>query len=93
MTMDDWRWIIDVNLYGVIHGVNVFLPLLQANRDGGHIVNTASNGSSRWEPLPPEPAVEPRSVLPSTAITVLCRTGHAGTAAGVPVRSRRRAQY
>jgi len=41
LTMDDWRWIIDVNLYGVIHGVNVFLPLLEA-RGGGHIVNTAS---------------------------------------------------
>jgi len=41
LTMDDWRWIIDVNLYGVIHGVNVFLPLLSA-QGGGHIVNTAS---------------------------------------------------
>lgn len=42
LTMDDWRWIIDVNLYGVIHGVHVFLPLLEANPDGGHIVNTSS---------------------------------------------------
>jgi NAD(P)-dependent dehydrogenase (short-subunit alcohol dehydrogenase family) len=42
LTMDDWRWIIDVNLYGVIHGVHVFLPLLEANSDGGHIVNTSS---------------------------------------------------
>lgn len=42
LTMDDWHWIIDVNLYGVIHGVHVFLPLLEANADGGHIVNTSS---------------------------------------------------
>lgn len=42
LTMDDWRWIIDVNLYGVIHGVHVFLPLLEANGEGGHIVNTSS---------------------------------------------------
>lgn len=42
LTMDDWRWIIDVNLYGVIHGVHVFLPLLAGNPGGGHIVNTSS---------------------------------------------------
>ncbi len=42
LTMDDWHWMIGVNLYGVIHGVHVFLPILQANPDGGHIVNTAS---------------------------------------------------
>ncbi len=42
LTMADWHWIIGVNLYGVIHGVQTFLPVLQANEDGGHIVNTAS---------------------------------------------------
>jgi NAD(P)-dependent dehydrogenase (short-subunit alcohol dehydrogenase family) len=42
LTMDDWHWIIGVNLYGVIHGVQAFLPLLRDNPDGGHIVNTAS---------------------------------------------------
>ena len=42
LTMDDWRWILGVNLYGVIHGVHAFLPILRANPDGGHIVNTAS---------------------------------------------------
>ena len=35
---------IDVNLWGVIHGVHVFLPLLLANEGGGHFVNTASMG-------------------------------------------------
>jgi NAD(P)-dependent dehydrogenase (short-subunit alcohol dehydrogenase family) len=42
LTMDDWNWMIGVNLYGVIHGVQTFLPILQSNPDGGHIVNTAS---------------------------------------------------
>ena len=42
LTMEDWHWMIGVNLYGVIHGVQTFLPILQANPDGGHIVNTAS---------------------------------------------------
>jgi NAD(P)-dependent dehydrogenase (short-subunit alcohol dehydrogenase family) len=42
LTMADWHWIIGVNLYGIIHGVQTFLPVLAANEDGGHIVNTAS---------------------------------------------------
>jgi NAD(P)-dependent dehydrogenase (short-subunit alcohol dehydrogenase family) len=42
LTMADWDWVLGVNLYGVIHGVQAFLPILAANPDGGHIVNTAS---------------------------------------------------
>ena len=42
LTLDDWRWMIGVNLWGVIHGVHTFLPILKANREGGHMVNTAS---------------------------------------------------
>jgi NAD(P)-dependent dehydrogenase (short-subunit alcohol dehydrogenase family) len=38
----DWRWALGVNLWGVIHGVRVFTPLLLAQTDEGHIVNTAS---------------------------------------------------
>lgn len=40
----DWDWIIDVNLKGVVHGVEVFTPLIEAHGDGGHFVNTASMG-------------------------------------------------
>jgi NAD(P)-dependent dehydrogenase (short-subunit alcohol dehydrogenase family) len=42
LTLDDWRWIMDVNFFGVVHGVHAFLPYLIANPRGGHIVNTAS---------------------------------------------------
>ena len=42
LTLDDWRWMLGVNLWGVIHGVHTFLPILKQNREGGHIVNTAS---------------------------------------------------
>lgn len=42
MTLEDWRWVLDVNLWGVIHGVHTFLPHLQKNDEGGHIINTAS---------------------------------------------------
>jgi len=44
MKAADWQWLLGVNLWGVIHGVSTFLPILQANPDGGHIVNTASMG-------------------------------------------------
>lgn len=42
LTLNDWRWMMDVNLWGVIHGLNSFLPILRANPNGAHIVNTAS---------------------------------------------------
>jgi NAD(P)-dependent dehydrogenase (short-subunit alcohol dehydrogenase family) len=38
----DWRWIIDVNLFGVVHGTEVFAPLLAQHGEGGHIVNVSS---------------------------------------------------
>jgi NAD(P)-dependent dehydrogenase (short-subunit alcohol dehydrogenase family) len=36
-----WQWVVGVNLWGVIHGVHTFLPLL-LEQDEGHVVNTAS---------------------------------------------------
>lgn len=39
--LETWRWIIDVDLWGVIHGVRTFTPLI-IRSGGGHIVNTAS---------------------------------------------------
>ncbi len=41
MDLNDWRWVIGVNLWGVIHGHRSFLPHLLEHGDG-HIVNTAS---------------------------------------------------
>ncbi len=37
-----WRWVVDVNLMGVMHGIAAFLPAMRAHGQGGHIVNTAS---------------------------------------------------
>ena len=42
-TVDTWKWIVGVNLWGVIHGVRVFTPLMLEQESGGHIVNTASS--------------------------------------------------
>lgn len=42
ISIDDWRWVIDVNLMGVVHGIRSFLPHIRQHGEGGHIVNTAS---------------------------------------------------
>ena len=42
LTPEEWDWIIGVNLYGVIHGIEIFLPMIQAHKGEGQIVNTAS---------------------------------------------------
>ena len=41
-TWNDWEWVIGVNLWGVIHGIKVFTPLMLAQNTECHIVNTAS---------------------------------------------------
>jgi NAD(P)-dependent dehydrogenase (short-subunit alcohol dehydrogenase family) len=42
ISLDNWRWVIDVNLMGVLHGIRSFLPRIRAHGEGGHIVNTAA---------------------------------------------------
>src|SRR5215467_3234740 len=43
-TWNDWEWVIGVNLWGVIHGVKVFTPIMLAQNTDCHIVNTSSMG-------------------------------------------------
>jgi NAD(P)-dependent dehydrogenase (short-subunit alcohol dehydrogenase family) len=38
----DWDWVIDVNLKGVVYGMEVFAPLIEGHGEGGHFINTAS---------------------------------------------------
>ena len=42
ISLDNWRWVLDVNLMGVLHGIRSFLPHIRGHGEGGHIVNTAS---------------------------------------------------
>jgi len=42
MTHDDWRWVIDIDLWGSIHAVEAFLPRLLERGAGGHLAFTAS---------------------------------------------------
>ena len=40
--LEDWRWIVDINLMGVVYGVEIFAPLIKSHGEGGHIINTGS---------------------------------------------------
>jgi NAD(P)-dependent dehydrogenase (short-subunit alcohol dehydrogenase family) len=40
--LTDWEWVLGVNLWGVIHSVRTFVPIMLAQDTGSHVVNTAS---------------------------------------------------
>ena len=48
--LNDWRWAFNVNVYGVIHGINAFVPTMVDTGDEGHVVNTSS-GNGGVSPL------------------------------------------
>jgi NAD(P)-dependent dehydrogenase (short-subunit alcohol dehydrogenase family) len=41
-SLEDWRWIVDINLMGVVHGCHFFVPRMVERGAGGHVVNVAS---------------------------------------------------
>ncbi len=45
LSMDDWRWVYDVNTWGVIHGIKAFVPILIEQGEPGHVITTASLAS------------------------------------------------
>ena len=49
-TITDWEWMLGVNLWGVVHGVKVFLPIMMRQNTECHIVNTASMAGLIAEP-------------------------------------------
>jgi NAD(P)-dependent dehydrogenase (short-subunit alcohol dehydrogenase family) len=46
----DWDWVIGVNIYGVIHGIQALVPRMRASGRPAHIVNTASIGGFQVNP-------------------------------------------
>lgn len=42
MRLSDWKWVLDINLYGVIHGISAFVPRMIDQGGDAHIVNTSS---------------------------------------------------
>jgi NAD(P)-dependent dehydrogenase (short-subunit alcohol dehydrogenase family) len=47
ISLENWRWVLDVNLMGVLHGIRTFLPHIRTHGEGGHIVNTASRAGMK----------------------------------------------
>ncbi len=79
--MDLWKWVLDVDLWGVIHGVRAFLPLMK-EQGIGHIVNTASTAG-----LQALPGIAPYNVA-KFGVVVLSETLRGeveGTGLGVSV--------
>jgi len=50
-TDDDWRWVLDVNFFGVINGMRAFMPILLGQNEPAHMVNTASVAGLTVGPL------------------------------------------
>jgi len=49
-TLSDWEWVMGVNLWGVIHGIKVFVPIMLDQKVECHIVNTSSMAGLITEP-------------------------------------------
>lgn len=45
MSQDDWRWVWDVNVWGVVNGIKAFLPGMMAHGEEAHVINTGSLAS------------------------------------------------
>jgi len=65
LTDDEWRWVIDVDLWGAIHGVRVFLPLIETAGEG-HLVSTASTSG-----LVAPPFIAPYSVAKAGVVMLM----------------------
>ncbi|ORV99814.1 SDR family NAD(P)-dependent oxidoreductase [Mycobacterium kyorinense] len=69
----DWRWGLDVNVLGVIHGIKAFVPILLEQGEG-HVVNTCS-GNGGFAPIARGAMGGPaNAVYPMTKAAVLCLT-------------------
>jgi NAD(P)-dependent dehydrogenase (short-subunit alcohol dehydrogenase family) len=83
-TLEDWRWVVGVDLWGVIHGVQSFLPLLLDRGLPSHIVNTASIAG-----LVPSPTIGPYNVCKAGVValseTLDMELREAGAPVGVSV--------
>ena len=43
-SLEEWKWVFDVNFWGVVYGLRAFLPIMREQGTPGHVVNTASIG-------------------------------------------------
>ena len=83
--LNDWRWAVGVNVFGVIHGINAFVPGMVASGEEGHVVNTSS-GNGGISPL----RGTPQYAVTKAAVVTLTECLHAqledaGSAVGASV--------
>lgn len=82
LSLEEWNWVLRVNLFGVIHGLHAFLPRMLASGEPCHIVNTASlAGLVSMPGLAPYSASKYAVVAISEALAMEC----AGSNVGVSV--------
>jgi NAD(P)-dependent dehydrogenase (short-subunit alcohol dehydrogenase family) len=82
LSLEEWDWVLRVNLYGVIHGLHAFLPRMLAGGEPGYIVNTASlAGLISMPGLAPYSASKYAVIAISEALAMECT----GTNVGVSV--------
>ncbi len=98
-SLDSWRWVLDVNLMGVLHGIQTFLPHIQAHGEGGHIVNTASMAglqsnlgfnsyaTSKYAVVAMSEGLAKQLISTNIGVTVLC-PGYVRTEIGKSGRNR-----
>ncbi len=83
LPIEDFQWLIGVNLYGVIHGIEAFLPHLRAQNEG-HIVNTCSISSFLYmQGMGPYNAT--KAAVLALSETLLYELGDEGSDVGVSV--------
>lgn len=79
--LEDWHWVMDANLYGVVHGCSEFVPRMKA-RGAGHVLNIASiagpMSQAEWAPY----SVSKAGVI---SISETLRVELAGSGVGVTV--------
>ena len=84
-TLNDWRWALEVNVWGVIHGIKAFVPAMLAGGDEGHVVNTSS-GNGGIAPLPGTPIYAlTKSAVVTLSESLYAQLGQAGARVGASV--------
>jgi NAD(P)-dependent dehydrogenase (short-subunit alcohol dehydrogenase family) len=80
-TLDDWEWVIGVDLWGPIHGVSVFLPLIERR------TRATSTRRRRWQGLIAGGAAVPYNVAKHGVIALMATLERELRAAKSPVRA------
>jgi NAD(P)-dependent dehydrogenase (short-subunit alcohol dehydrogenase family) len=80
---NDWTWAFRVNVWGVLHGIKAFVPIMLERGEDGHVVNTSS-GNGGLYPLPTTPIYATTKAAVTTISEVL---HHQLQMAGAKVRA------